>query len=186
MVQAGHFTQTLKRFRWLYLSALPGLAIGITILSAAAPQSLGAFLGVVLIIYAIFALANPTFHLKERWSRFLAAPVGFLTGIVNGATGSQVMPALPFLMSLKLSRDELVQAINISFTLGSIVMLGGLTTIGILSLPMLAISVLGIIPVWIGITAGGWVRTRLPETWFRTGVLLMLIGLGGNLFLSAL
>lgn len=181
MVQAGGFVATLKRFRWMYLAALPGLALGLTALGTAGPTMLSAVLGVVLVLYAIFALVNPTFTIGPIWAGRLAAPTGFITGVVNGATGSQVMPSLPYLMSLDLDRDTLVQAINISFTLGSLVMLVGLGQLGFLDLQMLGLSALGIIPVWLGIKAGGWVRNRLPERWFRIGVLLMLIGFGLNL-----
>ncbi|NKC17198.1 MAG: TSUP family transporter [Gammaproteobacteria bacterium] len=181
MVQAGHFIATVKRFRWLYIAAIPGLIIGLGILGQSTPAALAAFLGIVLILYALFALAHPSFMLNTRAATRLAAPAGFITGIINGATDSQVMPALPYLMSLNLHREVLVQASNISFTLGSIIMFAGLTRLGFLDLTTLALSALGVIPVWIGIMVGGWVRIRLPEKWFRTGVLVMLIILGGNL-----
>lgn len=186
MWQAGQFRPTLLRFRMLYLAAIPGLVIGLWVLGSAAPTNLAAWLGIVLAAYAVFALINPAFALSKTWARRLAAPAGFLTGIVNGATGSQVMPALPYLMSLNLPREVLVQAINISFTLGSLVMAVGLAKLGFLDFTMLAVSLGGILLVWAGITAGGWIRVRLPERWFRIGVLVMLIGLGTNLALPLL
>jgi uncharacterized membrane protein YfcA len=186
MVQAGEFRATLIRFKWLYVAAIPGLGLGLLMLSSAAPRELGGALGFVLVLYAVFALINPSFRIASPWAERLAAPTGFMTGIINGATGSQVMPALPFLMSLGLGRDALVQAINISFTLGSLVMLGGLARLGFLDWKLLGLSALGIIPVWLGIKLGSWVRVRLPESWFRIGVLIMLIGLGSNLMWSVL
>ena len=163
------------------LAAIPGLVAGIWFLETTTNQELSAALGVVLVAYAVFALLNPEFRLSSAMERWLAAPVGLLTGLINGATGSQVMPALPYLMSLGLDRDSLVQSINISFTLGSIVMLAGLAHLGLLNVAMLGYALAGVVVVWLGISAGGWIRSKLPEKWFRIAVLAMLIGLGTNL-----
>ncbi len=181
MVQAGHFRPTLFEFKWLYLATLPGLAIGLALLGSLPPVQTAAALGAVLIAYAIFALVHSEFRLSERVARYLQVPVGFTTGIVNGATGSQVMPVLPYLLSLSLSPDRLVQAINISFTASSLVMMAGLAHLGLLDTKILLASCLAIIPVYIGIKLGGALRRKLPEKGFRIAVLLLLIVFGLNL-----
>ena len=184
MRQAGHFKQTLVEFRWMYLAALPGLLLGLTVLGSAKSSSSAAILGVVLITYALFALFNPAFALSPQSVSRLKVPVGITTGLINGTTGSQVMPVLPFLLSAGLSPERLVQAVNISFTASSLVMMAGLAYLDFLTLELLAFSALGLLPVYVGITAGGALRRRLPEKAFRVGVLLMLIALGLNLLRS--
>ena len=181
MVQAGHFRPTLFEFKWLYLATLPGLVIGLVLLGSVPPVQTAAALGVVLIAYAIFALVHSEFRLSQRVARNLQVPVGFTTGIVNGATGSQVMPVLPYLLSLSLSPDRLVQAINISFTASSLVMMAGLAHLGFLDAKILLASCLAIIPVYVGIKLGGALRRKLPEKMFRTAVLVLLILFGINL-----
>lgn len=181
MRQAGHFKQTLFEFRWMYLAALPGLLLGLTVLGSVNSSSSAAILGAVLITYALFALFNPAFALSPKSVSRLKVPVGITTGLINGTTGSQVMPVLPFLLSAGLSPERLVQAVNISFTASSLVMMAGLAYLDFLTLELLAFSALGLLPVYVGITAGGALRRRLPEKAFRVGVLLMLIALGLNL-----
>ena len=181
MVQVGHFRPTLFEFKWLYLTTLPGLAIGLSLLGSAPTVQTTAALGAVLIAYAIFALVLSEFRLSERVARYLQVPVGFTTGIVNGATGSQVMPVLPYLLSLSLSPDRLVQAINISFTASSLVMMAGLAHLGLLDTKILLASCLAIIPVYIGIKLGGALQRKLPEKGFRIAVLILLIVFGVNL-----
>ena len=73
----------------------------------------------------------------ERW---LAAPVGLLTGLINGA-GSQT--AFHTLCRWDWTAT-LVQSINISFTLGSIVMLAGLAHLGLLNVAMLGYALAGV------------------------------------------
>jgi hypothetical protein len=184
MRQAGHFKETLVEFKWMYLAALPGLLLGLTVLSTVKSSSSAAILGAVLVAYAVFALSNPAFALSCKNVSRLKIPVGITTGILNGTTGSQVMPVLPFLLSAGLTPDRLVQAVNISFTASSLVMIAGLAYLNILNLKLLLLSALGLLPVYVGITAGGALRRRLPEKIFRIGVLLMLIALGLNLLRS--
>lgn len=184
MRQAGHFKHTLFEFRWMYLAALPGLLLGLTVFGSVKSSSSAAILGAVLVAYAIFALTNPAFALSRKKISRLQIPVGLTTGLLNGTTGSQVMPILPFLLSASLPPERLVQAGNISFTASSLVMMAGLAYLDILTLELLAFSALGLVPVYIGITAGGALRRRLPEKVFRIGVLLMLVALGLNLLRS--
>lgn len=186
MVQAGDFRRTLYDFRWLYIAAFPGLIAGLALLGSADAVSAAGLLGLVLVLYAVFALANPGFQLSPTRASRLYIPVGAVTGFINGATGSQVMPVLPFLMSLGLAPERFVQAINISFTGSSMVMLGGLFYLGFVDLNTLAWSSLGLVPVFIGIKLGGALRRKLPDHIFRIGVLVMLIALGGNLVRSAM
>jgi len=108
-----------------------------------------------------------------------------MTGLVNGLTGSQIMPILPYLMSLDITKDELVQAINTSFTFASLIMFVGLNKLGFFTMEIAIISTVGIIPVALGIWLGGRVRRMLPETVFRTVVLVMISLLGAGLVAKA-
>ena len=183
MLEAGHFRATVCRFWPLYLAALPALMAGLSLLVSVDGTSARRALGVVLFVYGVWALANAEFSLERRTERWLNVPVGLVTGFVNGLTGSQVMPVLPYLLSLQLEKNVFVQAINISFTLSSLVMLAGLAVVGLLDLPLLGASALGVVPVALGIALGGRVRRRLAEATFRKVVLVLLVCLGLNLIL---
>jgi len=135
-------------------------------------------------MYGVWGLWGGRLSLPEK--PWLFAPIGLVTGLVNGLTGSQVMPILPYLMSLKLTKDELVQAINSSFTMASLVMLIGLGRLGLFNAEIATISAAGIIPVALGIWLGGRVRRKLPESVFRTIVLWLLVLLGIGLIAKAI
>jgi len=181
MWQAGGLREALVRFWPMYLASLPGLVGGVYVLESADGALTRAALGLVLMLYAAWALLWRTAPVPARTERWLRAPVGLATGLVNGVTGSQVVPVLPFLLSLDLRKDAFVQAINVSFTLGSLTMLGMLGNFGRLAPQLLLIGVLGVVPVALGIRLGGAVRTRLPETGFRRAVLLFLLLMGAGL-----
>ncbi len=185
MVQVGGFGAALRRFWPLYLGLVPGLACGLWVLSRTSPTATAAVLGIVLILYGLWGLAQPHWRLPIRWNRPLAAPVGALTGLVNGVTGSQVFPILPFLLAFDLSAALFVQAINISFTLSSVIMAIGLSQIGLITTTVLTVSVVGLLPAWAALAAGGWVRRRLSEAAFRRAVLLVLLIIGVGLIVRA-
>lgn len=183
MVQAGGFIRTFRRFWLLTIAALPGLLLGLWILNGSDTDFPRGVLGVAMLLYGAWGLWGGTFHFKHTPP--LAAGVGFLTGIVNGLTGSQIMPVVPYLMSLRITKDELVQAMNTSFTLSSLVLFMGLGKLGLLSTHVVALSAAGIIPVGLGVWIGGKVRRRIPETVFRKIVFVLIIILGLGLIYRA-
>lgn len=181
MCDAGHFVETVRRFWPLYLAALPGIALGLFLLVRVDPAVAAAVLGVVLIIYALYALMQPTLRVPARAERPLAPVIGLMTGTVNGLTGSQVMPVLPYLLGLGLDPQRFVQAINVSFTLSSLAMIAGLSGVGLITPQIVLVSVAGLIPVYLGVALGSRVRRLLSPDIFRRIVLLLLIVLGAAL-----
>ncbi|MGI9414488.1 MAG: sulfite exporter TauE/SafE family protein [Hyphomicrobiales bacterium] len=183
MRDAGHFRETVTRFWPLYVALLPGLAGGLALLAWVDGATAAVALGIVLCLYAAYGLARPATRIEGGLVRPLAPPVGFITGFINGLTGTQVMPLLPYMLALQLDPNRLVQAINCSFTLSSLIMAAGLARLELFTLDQLAISVLGIVPALAGVKLGGVVRRRIgPET-FRKMVLIVLLVLGVSLML---
>ena len=185
MKAAGHFKETVSKFWPLFISAVPGLIIGLWILNTLDVSILGACLGLILIIYTIFAFAQPEMTLSAATSKSLMTPTGFFTGMINGMTGSQVMPVLPYLLALKLDPNRFVQAINCSFTLSTIVMSIGLTRLGIITTQAIMVSMCGLLFVYFGVWAGSSIRQKLPVDIFRKLVLGFLFILGLALLKAA-
>jgi len=178
MLEAGHFIVSVKRFWILFLSALPGLVLGILFLNSSGSDEPRLVLGVIMLIYSLWAFSSEVVHLSEKMEKRLLVPVGIISGMVNGATGSQIMPIMPFLLSLKMDRNVLVQTMNCAFTFNTLVMITGFGKIGLLTLPVLSLSIAGILPVALGVYLGGRIRRRAPEVVFRKIVLGLLLLMG--------
>jgi uncharacterized protein len=178
MAAAGHFGETVRRFLPLYVALIPGLAAGLALLVRIDQDSAAGMLGLVIAFYSVFALWQPGLVMSSRLERPLRIPVGLCNGLVNGLTGSQIMPLVPYMLSLKLDPDRFVQAVNIGFTLSSLIMIFGLGQIGLLGRASLFISIGGIVPAIVGGWLGGALRRRLPEMRFRRLVLGVLLALG--------
>ena len=181
MRDAGQFRPTASRFRWLYLAVAPGVVLGLSLLNWLDPIVSSAVLGIALILYCVIAWLQPDFRIRRKTAKALEIPVGFTTGLINGVTGSQVMPVLPFLLSLQLERNMFIQAINVSFTLSSLVMAIGLWKLGLMTLQSVEVSLLGLIVVLIGVRLGSHVRRWLSPAAFRSVVLIILTVLGVGL-----
>lgn len=186
MRQAGRFGETIRRFWPMLLALLPGLAVGLWTLSRIDGTQAGAVLGLMLLLWCTFSIARPNMHLPPQWERPLAPLSGGLTGLINGVTGSQVVPVVPFLMMLRLDRDLFIQAVNCSFTLSSIVMAVGLGLLGLFSSYDILISALGTLLVFFGVSMGGAIRRRLSEEFFRNVILVMLSLMGISLIFPVL
>lgn len=185
MIDAGHFKETVTRFWPMYLLTLIGLGVGLYLLVSFDETGLVVVLGLVLMAYGVWALAKPDLRLPSHLEKPLALPSGFLTGIINGCTGCQLVPSMPFLMALHLEPSRFLQAINISFSLSSLVVALGLAKFGLLTWKILGLSALSFVPVFAGIWLGTRLRKRLSVEAFRKAALSVLVLLGALLLLRA-
>lgn len=163
----GRLAPIARRFGLMlvltFLAALAGTSL---IVRLDAAQITGA-LGMVLTLYAAYGLLARPFSLSQRWERRLAPASGLLTGAITGATGAAVVPLVPFLQSLNLSKDDLVQALGLSFTVSSLALAIGLAWHGALRLDLGLLSAAATIPAVGGMIAGQSLRRRISQALFR-------------------
>jgi uncharacterized protein len=186
MVSTGGFVASARRFWPMLVSAAVFVLVGLWALTRLHSETAAAALGLVMLLYVGFALTNARFRLTEARTRKLEPLIGAATGFVNGLTGSQVMPVIPYLLSLELARERFLQASNQSFTLSSIVMFAGLGLAGLMTVPVVAVSACGLVLVALGVRIGQRISRHLAPQAFRTAVLLVLAVLGLGLILRAL
>jgi uncharacterized membrane protein YfcA len=184
MIEAGNLRISLKLFLSMILASIPGMVVGLQLLKQTDNTLSVSILALVLIVYGCWGWANHQFRIDDKFISKLNPLVGFTTGIVNGATGSQIFPVMPYLLSLNISKDVLVQTINLSFTLNSLIMLGFLYKMNSLDTDSILTYALGIVPVAIGVWLGGKVRKRIPEARFKRIVMVLIISLGLMLLIN--
>jgi uncharacterized membrane protein YfcA len=181
---AGYIRETLKRFWVFYAATFPGLFYGTTLLSWVDQRSAARVLGIITVIYAIYAFFRPNLHLPSSWEMKLQLPAGILHGFLTGLTGSQIIPMLPYMLSLKLDANQLVQAINIAVVTTSMILILALIYSGLMIWPLATASAIGILPASLGVFLGNYLRSRMPSTAFRAVVLFTLLGMGLSFMLD--
>ncbi|HEY1933829.1 MAG TPA: sulfite exporter TauE/SafE family protein [Acetobacteraceae bacterium] len=142
-------------------------------------------LGAALIAYAAIGLGKMRLTVRSRHEWWLSPLVGAATGIVTGATGVFVIPAVPYLQALGLEKDDLVQALGLSFTVSTVALAAGLASYGALHLTAVSASVLCTAPALVGMWLGQMVRARVDPATFRMVFFVGLLVLGGDLVARA-
>ena len=167
MWSLGRFEATMRRFWPFYLAIMPGIAIGSAVLSVIDVAIAGQLLGLLTLTYVGLAWLKPDLALPGHWERPLALPAGFINGILTGLTGSQIMPLMPYFMSLRLKRDDQTQAINLAVTLASGILAIVLMRSGVMTPNLMLASCLGAIPAVIGVALGNRMGQLLSAPTFR-------------------
>lgn len=139
-------------------------------------------LGLALMIYSAFTLFARQLAVPRHLERRLSPWVGLTTGLVTGGTGVFVIPAVPYLQALGLGKDDLIQALGLSFTVSTIALAIGLAGGGAFRPENAAASFLAIVPALAGMWFGQKIRARVSAATFRRWFLICLLLLGVQLF----
>ncbi len=184
--EAGYFRECLSRFWPIYLLSVPGVMIGLWFLGWASTHWLTILLGFVIMAFVGYALLSQNLRLRPHWEKTGSWLSGFVTGLLTGMTGSQLMPITPFLVSLHLPRSHFIQTINSFFTVVTASMILGLTYMGLLHWGAFAISVTGLVFVYIGTKSGNYIGRHFSPSVFRICVLVMMLFSGLGLIIKEL
>lgn len=122
------FSAVLRRLWLMMAGILIGTIAGSRLLASDNVKWTTAGLGAALIVYAAYSLLARQPVVPEKSERWSSPAVGFLTGLVTGGTGVFVVPAVPYIQALGLSRDDLIQALGLSFTVSTIALALGLAS----------------------------------------------------------
>ncbi len=162
----------------LQVGIFVGTVAGALLFGAPAGAGAGMALGIALTVYACWGLSGHAMPISEKMQRWLGPVTGLITGLVTAATGVFVIPAVPYLQALGLSRDALIQAMGVSFTVSTISLALGLWINHSYSPGAAGASLLMLVPALIGMSIGQGIRQRLPLITFKKVFFLSLIALG--------
>ena len=180
----------LLRRLWSMLAGIvAGSWFGAGLLTAANAGAAMAGLGIALLAYAAVGLLPWKLpRVPPRREGWAGALVGTATGLVTAATGVFVIPAVPFLGALGLSRDELVQALGLSFTVSTLALAIALSlgAEGVFSAGLAWGSAAAVLPALAGMGLGNALRRRVSAEVFRRWFFLGLLALGTQLLARGL
>lgn len=177
------FAPLLHRLWPMMLAIVVGTVAGSSLLTSGSTVLTTAALGAALVVYAAYTLLARQLRVPARMEPWLSPVIGAVTGVVTGGTGVFVIPAVPYLQALDLEKDDLVQALGLSFTISTIALAAGLIWRGAFHLDNLAASGLAIVPALAGMWAGQIIRRRVSPATFRLWFLICLLLLGGEMLM---
>lgn len=182
----GRLAVLLRRLWPLLLGIGAGMFAAAGLVGSENTDVATAALGGVLVAYALVGLSPLHLRVPRALEPWLSPPVGFVTGVITAVTGTFVVPAVPYLQALQLGRDELVQALGLSFLTSTVGLALVLAYAGVLQPGFAAASLLALVPAACGMVLGQHLRARISAAGFRTAFFLGLLGLGLHLALRGL
>jgi len=185
-VGGGYLAELLRRLWPLLLAATVTVWIGALALTRVELAWLTALLGGLLVVYAGLSLAGFRPRIDPRCETWAAPLCGVINGVFTGMTGSFVVPGVMYLQALGLSRERLVQAMGILFTLSTLALALGLAGNRLLGFELGLLSAVGLVPALVGMLIGQRLRHALPEDRFRRVFFAALLLLGGFILLRQL
>ena len=126
-------------------------------------------------LLALFAWRPVMPRAAEWWASPL---IGLASGAVAGLTGMAAVPFLPYMQSLQIGRDDLVQGLGIMFVFIMGALAIALVHQNIFTIANTAGSVVALAPTFLGVWIGQKLRRRIPPELFRKAFLFGLLALG--------
>ena len=180
----GHLQGLIKRLWPMLLMIFLGTGIGTLWIGMSSGHWVVRGLGAALLLYALSGLFLPTLRVKSGHESWLGPLCGLITGVITSATGVFVIPAVPYLQALGLSRDELVQALGLSFSVSTFALALGLFWHDAIGGGELSASLLALVPAMLGMWLGQWLRQRISAALFKRVFFIGLGALGAHLLIS--
>lgn len=184
---AGPALAVVIRRLWpMMLAVCLGTWAGLGLMTGATARFGTALLGVALTLYAMSGLAAFRLAAPRGWEPILSPVVGVVTGLITAATGVFVIPAVPYLQAIGFEKEELVQALGLSFTVSTIALAINVVFEGGLHTSMANNTIAALAFACVGMWIGQAVRLRMSPTAFRIWFLIGLLALGVYLIVRSI
>jgi uncharacterized membrane protein YfcA len=176
---AGPSLRTIVRRLWpMMVGVCLGTWAGMGLMTGTSARYGTAFLGAALALYALTGIVSIRLALPRDWEAIFGPLTGVVTGIITAATGVFVIPAVPYLQAIGLEKDDLVQALGLSFTVSTLALAVNIGAAGSLNVSKASITFVAVVMACAGMWLGQTLRLRLPSSVFRRCFFVGLLLLG--------
>ncbi|HSS66693.1 MAG TPA: sulfite exporter TauE/SafE family protein [Gammaproteobacteria bacterium] len=183
--RGGRFISSLQRFRPLIVALGLGIMVGALLLKHVDDRVLQAVIGIAVMVFSITSLSTPELRIPAGAERPLGAVAGAVGGVLGGMSSLFGPPILMFLVSLHIPKDEFVAIIGTVYLLGGVFLLAALAGVRVMGPEEVALSALATPPLLAGMALGQWLRDKISQKAFRTGLLVTVMLIGTSLLLRA-
>jgi hypothetical protein len=177
--QLWQLRDELKRLRFLgpmLAAGSVGVFVGVWVLTTVPERALSVVLAVILFLYIGLRLAKPDFRIRERLGYLLAAPAGFVAGVLQGATGISSPVGVTFIHALREPRRAHIAAVSAMFLVFVIFHIPALLIAGIFTFERFVQSTFAILPAAAAMPLGTYLSSRLSQKAFD-GIILALLAI---------
>jgi uncharacterized membrane protein YfcA len=165
--EGGLFKVSVKRFWPMMLAQTVFTVLTIKLTLDLSARDLNQMVAFSVLLALALMTFTPQFTISPRHEKWASALVGGLSGLIGGVSSLTGPIIITYLMSLKLQREEFVGCISIIYLAAATPMYLAMYGYGRMETTDLLGSVIGLLPMALGLAAGKRLRTRLSEQAFR-------------------
>lgn len=178
MLAGPALVATTRRLWPMMLGVCIGTWAGHDFMTGAAARYGTAVLGLALVAYGLSGVTAFRLTVAREWEGILGPIAGVTTGLITAATGVFVVPAIPYLQAIGLEKEELVQALGLSFTVSTLALGVNVAAAGGLQGAMAHTTVTALALACAGMWVGQSVRHRMAPAAFRRWFFAAMLLLG--------
>ena len=177
----GRTAEMIRKYWVINLCSVAGTVVGTQILFIVDPRILITLLGGVVILYVAINASRFRIRISDRAAPWAAPPLGILSGLLTGTTGSVGIPIALYLQARDVDKESFLRAIALTFLISSSVLVLALLEKGAINRESAIISAVSLVPAFAGMAVGQRLRGRLSEDRFRVFVFMFLLIAAVNL-----
>jgi hypothetical protein len=170
--------ETLRRHWVLYLCGIGGTYLGTQLLVWFSSEKLLLILGAFVLVFVAVNVSRVSFRVPPGLERYLSPPIGLFAGVLGGVTNVPGTPLVLYFYALGMGKDEFIRSIACSFLVYKGAQFASVVYFGLLTWPLLGLSVLatalGLGAFWLGLRT----QDRVDQVTFNRVVLGFLTLLG--------
>ncbi len=174
----GRPVANIKRLWPMLLTFALTIAFTVNLLVRLDTQALLGFVGLIAVAFALNQLMGFKLEIAPERERAAGIAAGFLAGVMGGMTSLFSTPVILFLTTIKLGRDDFVNALSLMLLTGSFIITVALARFDIYTGEIVALSVAAIVPLGAGYALGAGLRRRLNREIFMRIIFSVLMALG--------
>ena len=164
----------MRRFSPLLVTLFLATTITVPMTLALSARALNIMLAIAVFTAVALMALNPQLNVSARHEKWCSAAVGTVSGIMGGISSLTGPIIITYLMALRLPRETFVGTISMIYLTASIPLYLAMAVVGRFGLVELMFSLLAMGPVFLGMSLGKKIRSRLSETLFRRVLLVFL------------
>lgn len=187
MWRQGRVGEVIARYR-IYIVCLMSViaVVSLTLTASVETETLILILGAVVCLFSVMSLAWAPPFLPARWDRAGQVISGVASGVLGGLTAIWAPAMVTYLMARRVEKDDFVSATGVMIFAGTLPLIGGFWSSGLITGGSAGVSVAMIVPALAGFALGERLRRSLDAERFRKTVLVVFLLMGLNLIRKAL
>ncbi len=177
---------SVVQFKVFLFVGLLALLASAQLYSFLTPRLLFALIGVPVVFFSVFQLAGGRISIAPARRRAAEVLVGGFAGLCGGISGVWGPPTVAFLTAIETPKTDQMRVQGVIYGLGAVALFGAHVQSGVMNARTFPLSVLMVVPAFVGMWLGMGLHDKLDAKKFRTATLIVLTVAGTNLIRKSL